>query len=366
MPVVHLKDVRFLHVLIAALAISACTATSFAVARPVMDPAPLPDLTCAARGEIASIEFQISDESDARELSRWCRAVGGPVYVPAPRDAAPAPGIDELVFVSWNAHLAEGRLDDLIAKLRAGDLTGGKPVTHFVLLVQELYRRGDDVPVFDARDRSAHAIRPRDPKVADIDDHAAALGLSMFYAPSMRNGPEFREDRGNAIISTEPLLDPLALELPLARQRRVTLGAAINVQTPDGVKRLELVDAHLEPLSSPKTLWVFKNPRQAQVRAILELLDHPRYTDRSQTLGVIVGGDFNTVRSGADEPAIQLLRQWSTNLASEDLRDTHIMGRLDYLFFSVPNRWSASSRRLNERFGSDHYPVLGELIISPP
>ena len=86
----------------------------------------------------------------------------------------------------------------------------------------------------------------------------------------MRNGPELREDRGNAIISTEPLLDPFALELPLARQRRVALGAAVQVQTSDGPKRLELMDAHLEPVSSPKTLWVFKNPRAGQVRAILD------------------------------------------------------------------------------------------------
>jgi len=366
MAVEHLKVVRILHILIAALAISACTATSLAVARPAINPDASNDTSCAARGNAAGIEFQISDESDARELTRWCRAVGGPVYVPTPTVATPPPTLDELVFVSWNAHLAEGQLDALISTLRAGDLTGGKSVTHFVLLVQELYRRDDDVPEFDARDRSAFAIRARDPKVADIDDHAAALGLSIFYAPSMRNGPELREDRGNAIISTEALLDPLALELPLARQRRVTLGAAINVQTADGVKRLELVDAHLEPLSSPKTLWIFKNPRQAQVRAILELLDHPRYTDRSKTIGVIVGGDFNTVRDGAHERAIHLLRQWSTGLASEDLRDTHMMGRLDYLFFNMPQGWNASTRRLNERFGSDHYPVVGELIISHP
>lgn len=357
---------RIPHFLIATLAISACTATSLAVARPAINPAPSNDSNCAARADAAGIEFQISDESDARELTRWCRAVGGPVYVPTPAVATPAPTIDQLVFVSWNAHLAEGQLDELIAKLRAGDLTDGKAVTHFVLLVQELYRSGDEVPEFDARERSAFAIRARNPKVPDIDDHAATLGLSIFYAPSMRNGPELREDRGNAIISTEPLLDPIALELPLARQRRVTLGAAINVQTADGVKRLELVDAHLEPLSSPKTLWVFKNPRAAQARAILDLLDHPRYTDRSQTFGVIVGGDFNTVRDGAHERAIRLLRQWSTGLASEDPRDTHLMGRLDYLFFNMPKGWNAWTRRLNERFGSDHYPVVGELIISDP
>lgn len=262
--------------------------------------------------------------------------------------------------MSWNAHLAEGRLSELIDSLRAGALTDGKPVEHFVLLVQELYRRGDAVPEFDIGDRSAHAIRPRDPDSADIEDYAADLGLSIYYVPSMRNGPELREDRGNAIISTEPLIDPIALELPLARQRRVALGSAVQVQTPDGVRRLELIDAHLEPLSSPKTLWVFKNPRGAQVRAILDLLETSRYADRSTTAGVILGGDFNTVRGGADERAIRLVRTWSMRV-DEDPRDTHMMGRLDYLFFHLPDGWRASTRRLDERFGSDHHPVIGRL-----
>jgi endonuclease/exonuclease/phosphatase family metal-dependent hydrolase len=310
---------------------------------------------------VDEVEFRISSEADALELTRWCRAVGAPVYLGTPALASVRPTLDQLTVISWNAHLAEGQLDDLIASLKAGELTGGKPVQHFVLLIQELYRRGDMVPAFDRGDRSAHAIRPRDPEAADIDDHAAALGLSMLYVPSMRNGPELREDRGNAIISTEPLLDPVALELPLARQRRVTLGAAIDVDTADGVRRLELINAHLEPLSSPRTLWVFKNPRRTQVRAILDLLDAPRYTDRSQTIGTIVGGDFNTVRSGADEPAIRLLRDWATGLSDEDLRNTHMMGRLDYLFFKLPHGWGARTQRLDVRFGSDHFPVLGTL-----
>lgn len=268
------------------------------------------------------------------------------------------PSLDELVTISWNAHLAEGELDHLVTNLRKGNLTGGRPVTHFVLLVQELYRRGDEVPAFDVRDRSAFAIRPRDPNASDIDDHAQSLGLSLLYVPSMRNGPELREDRGNAIISTEPLLDPFALELPLARQRRVALGAAVQVNTPDGVRRLEIIDAHLEPLSSPKTLWVFKNPRGHQVQSILDLLSGPRFTDRSLA-GVVLGGDFNTVRSGAGEEAYRLARAWSSSLTKEDSRNTHMMGRLDYLFFKLPDGWMASTTRLDERFGSDHYPVMG-------
>jgi endonuclease/exonuclease/phosphatase family metal-dependent hydrolase len=352
--------VRSLYILIATAAVSACTATSFALTgrSPQLDTRDA--ASCASRSASAHIEWHISDEADGSELTRWCRAVGPPVYQSTVTDA-PAPALDDLVVLSWNAHLAEGDLDQLIVQLRSGALTNGRPVSHFVLLVQELYRRGDEVPAFDDRDRSAFAIRARDPEVPDIDDHAAAPGLSVLYVPSMRNGRELREDRGNAIISTEPLLDPFALELPLARQRRVALGAAVRVQTGDGVRRLELVDAHLEPLSSPKTLWVFRNPRAAQVRAMLHLLDQPRFSDRTQTAGVVLGGDFNTVRSGADEEAYHLARAWSSALNTEDARNTHMMGRLDYLFFKLDAGWTASSRRLDERFGSDHYPIMGTI-----
>lgn len=351
--------VRFVHVLIASLALGACTATSMAVARPAIEAGIPPNASCAAREDDPTIAWHISDETDVHELSRWCRAVGTPVYVAEPAGVTSSPpALDQLVVVSWNAHLAEGELFELIARLKSGALTGGRPVAHFVLLVQELYRNGDRVPAFDLRDRSAFAIKPSDPDNLDIDDHAAMLGLSMLYVPSMRNGPELREDRGNAIISTEPLFDPLALELPLARQRRVALGAAITVQTEQGPRPLQLVVAHLEPLSSPKTLWIFKNPRGKQVRAILELLATPRFTDPA-IAGTVLGGDFNTVRSGSGETAYRLARAWSSGMLREDPRDTHMMGRLDYLFFKLGDGWSASTRRLDERFGSDHYPVLG-------
>lgn len=355
----HLKTVRVVHAVLAALALSACTATLRAVAHPVTSAAIPAATSCAARDSVSAIDWQISDETDARELARWCRAVGTPVFVPQPL-AVPAtpPALDDLVMVSWNAHLAEGELGELITKLTAGELTDGRPVSHFVLLVQELYRRGDAVPAFEAGDRSAFAIKGRDPMTFDIDDHAATLGLSVLYVPSMRNGPKLREDRGNAIISTEPLLDPLAIELPLARQRRVSLGAAINVATANGPRRLQLLDAHLEPLSSPKTLWVFKNPRGHQVRAILNVLSSPRYTD-PRNAGVVLGGDFNTVRSGAGEEAYHLARRWSNGPAHEDGRDTHLMGRLDYLFFKMGDGWSATTHRLDARFGSDHFPVVG-------
>ena len=348
---------RSLYISAAALILSASAASTVAFERPTK-PTPATITECASRDDASQVSWHAAEPTDAVELARWCRAVGAPLFVNATERDGTVPSLDQFVTLSWNAHLAEGQLSDLIADLRAGKLTNGRPVQHFALLVQELYRRGDGVPAFDDRDRSAFAIVPRDPDAADVEDYAQSLGLSFLYVPSMRNGAELREDRGNAIISTEPLLAPMAIELPLARQRRVALNAGVMVRTPAGVRRLELVNAHLEPLSSPRTLWIFKNPRGRQVRAILDVLDTPRFT--SDTLaGVVLGGDFNTVIGGDDEEGYRHARTWSTSLRGEDRRSTHMMGRLDYLFFRLSDGWHASTIRLDERFGSDHYPVIG-------
>ena len=112
-------------------------------------------------------------------------------------------------------------------------------------------------------------------------------------------------------------------------------------------------DAHLEPLSSPKTLWVFST-RAAQVLAlILNVLDCPRYAGCGGRSGL--GGDFNTVRAGAREDAYHLARAWSTAWPVKTRAIRTPCDILDYLFRSRavgPRR-----QRLGERFGSDHYPV---------
>jgi hypothetical protein len=347
--------VKYVQLFLAITAISACAASGVALERPASGDTPLA-LQCESRDSNSAVRWHAVEPADAVELARWCRAVGQPLFVNA--SAAEPPALDAFVTLSWNAHLAEGQLPDLIAELKNSAFTSGRPVTHFALLVQELYRRGDQVPRFDARDRSAFAIIPRDPESADVEDHAAALGLSLLYVPSMRNGAELREDRGNAIISTEPLHDLTAIELPLARQRRVAIGASVDVRTASGIRRLELINAHLEPLSSPRTLWLFKNPRGRQVRAILDLLDTPRFQN-DNVAGVVLGGDFNTVLGGDREDGYRHARAWSSSLRREDRRRTHLMGRLDYLFFRLADGWSASTERLDRRFGSDHHPVIG-------
>jgi endonuclease/exonuclease/phosphatase (EEP) superfamily protein YafD len=42
-----------------------------------------------------------------------------------------------------------------------------------------------------------------------------------------------------------------------------------------------------------------------------------------------------------------------------------MMGRLDYLFFRLGGGWTAETRRLDDRFGSDHHPVLGTFRPDP-
>jgi endonuclease/exonuclease/phosphatase family metal-dependent hydrolase len=320
-----------------------------------------PETPCESRpGLISTVPFTwfAAPTEDAEALEQWCRGVGIPVVAAAPADGADArpPRLDELVVVSWNAHLAEGQLTELIADLRAGRHTGGTPVEHFVLLLQELYRRGNEVPPFVSSARSAYAIKARNPNAPDARDYAARLQLAVAYVPSMRNGHQMLEDRGNAIISTEPLEDLFAFELPFERQRRVAAGAAITVETEDGPQRLQLIDAHLEPLAAPSSLWLFRNPRRRQVAALLDLVQQPRF--ERDSVGTVLGGDFNTIQGGAREDAYRRARAWSHSLDLEDQRSTHMLGRLDYIFARLASGWRVDTTRITEKYGSDHHPVL--------
>jgi endonuclease/exonuclease/phosphatase family metal-dependent hydrolase len=184
----------------------------------------------------------------------------------------------------------------------------------------------------------------------------------MLYVPSMRNGAGAFEDRGNAIVSTERLQGPFAVELPLERQRRVAVGASIEVRTSAGPARIDVVSAHLEPLSSPASLWIFKSPRPRQVASLLHAVESRSRARGVPLLGSVVGGDFNTIQGGADEEAYSMARSWSRSLLREDPRRTHRLGRLDYLFFRFQDGWTASTTRVDEKFGSDHHPVLGRIF----
>lgn len=288
---------------------------------------------------------------DAAEQVQWARAVGPPVVVQAaPREA---PDAQAMAVLTWNVHGTHGRVLDLIAQLKAGRLTG-QPVDDFVLLVQEAVRiRRDPPPVFADGMKRASRIGGTNPDLPDIVEAAEAAGLSLVYVPSMRNGAE-REDRGNAILSTLPLEQLYAFELPFRRQRRVGITATVTVSD-NGVKRpLRFVNVHFDTTDGAKRLYVLGNPRPTQARATLSYLEA---IEAPAPLAVL-GGDFNTFLPFEDA-ADHTRRNWSRQQGDEDASRTRGLVRLDYLFFRLEAELCGSTRRVPATFGSDHHPVIG-------
>ena len=151
--------------------------------------------------------FADTDQATPRE---WCDAVGPALRMDG---GAPAPTADELVVATWNVHVGGGDIVRFVDDLKSGALTG-RPVQSFVLLLQEAYRAGADVPSPPTRSLVARIDEaPPSGERIDVAEAARSLGLHLFYAPSMPNGltagdGALPEDRGNAILSTFPLADP--------------------------------------------------------------------------------------------------------------------------------------------------------------
>jgi endonuclease/exonuclease/phosphatase family metal-dependent hydrolase len=305
---------------------------------------------------------------DRQALDRWCRGVGPAVYLPAARSNSIGTigGISlraepkfprssrshfTIAVVSWNVNVGAGDLAALVEDLRSGWLTGGRPVVHFVLLLQEALRGGSAVPPAGEGQAGARRL-VRGASPTDIVSFARSAGLSLYYVPSMRNGFDAAqgEDRGNAIVSTLPLTGLRALELPFERQRRVALLATLGGA--DSPFELTVACAHLDPFVSARRLWVFGAvaARARQARALAAVLpgDAP----------LVVGGDFNTW-AGVDEPAVREILRVAPD-ASPSTRPTFGNNRvLDFLFFRTPAGWHARYGRADRGYGSDHFPIVG-------
>ena len=296
-------------------------------------------------------------------LDDWCRSVGPAVAASSmPVSAAPV-ALADLVVISWNVNIGAGDVASLVDSLRDGSLTG-QPVTRFVLLLQEAYRRGPAVPRGPLTGAQSAAVRQ--PRVTgreriDIVEAAARLGLSLVYVPSMRNGSDIDEDRGNAILSTEPLSDLAALELPFERQRRVAIDAAVSGTGSDGSSwTLRLTNVHLDNRAPARRMWLFASAtRLRQARGLLLAL-------KSDSPGLaVVGGDFNTWY-GFDDPVFDELSTAFDTDIPQDRRPTFAgLLRLDHLFFRLPDGWQATTTRL-EKFGSDHHPLMARVTPLPP
>jgi endonuclease/exonuclease/phosphatase family metal-dependent hydrolase len=350
---------------------SACRAAALALVWwccPVATQAASPDncrTAVSASGEASeqAVRWVLPDSArERRALDGWCQAVGPAVVVSGvPTD--PATKANELVVVTWNVHVGAGDVARLVTELRAGSLTGGQPVEHFVLLLQETYRRGSLVPA-DARG-TTHVPRSIVPRrtgspVMDIVDLSNELGLALFYAPSMRNGPSRRtdEDRGNAILSTEPLTELSVIELPFERQRRVALEATIQSRHADGAPwTLRITNAQLENLGGLRRVGILSvATRLKQARYLLRLMTPSEHG--------VLGGDLNTW-FGFREPAYHALARAFSRDAGRDRRPTFgRLMRLDHLLFQIPETWNTDTVRLDP-LGSDHHPLLARIRMPP-
>jgi endonuclease/exonuclease/phosphatase family metal-dependent hydrolase len=293
---------------------------------------------------------------DAHVLGRWRHGVGPPVI----QSHGPAdPTADRLLVVSWNVNVGAGDVAQLLVELEA-QAGSGAPI---VFLLQEAYRSGDDVPdalapgvTFASRILAGRADGGRD----EIQALAAGLGLHVYYVPSMRNGGPLSsdEDRGNAILSTVPLGELSAIELPFERQRRVAIGATVRGHTHAGAPwELRVVSAHLDNLGGARRLWVAGSEfaRTRQVRGMLGAIDGERPT--------VLGADLNTLFGFADSAYLETALAFPDTHVTDRRPTFRGLLRLDHLFFRLDTGWTATFHRAETTYGSDHHPLIGTVTF---
>ncbi|HET9270202.1 MAG TPA: endonuclease/exonuclease/phosphatase family protein [Vicinamibacterales bacterium] len=309
--------------------------------------------TCAGTG---SVRWQpLAPAVDREVLDRWCDSVGPPLLVAG---TAPPASIDTLVIATWNVHAGNGDVEAFLASVAR--LPQVRAPYAVVLLLQEVVRASAAVPQdYPARMRPPGTIRTRRTR-HDAGALADRLRLHTAYVPSMRNGRHFssdaREDRGNAILSSFPLDDVRALELPFGQQRHVAVSARVAVP---GLPPLRVLSVHLDP-SGHRTREA--GALAAELRATGEV--------------TVVGGDLNTW-FGRREDALKVL---ATAVPEEDCGHAKTntwpwglqwpfgwwRGRLDYLFSSLPASVMRSCQTIPNQFGSDHRPVVMVIDLPTP
>ena len=322
-----------------------------AVVAPAMRAAQSPAVPLSCLERVDGVRWARWMDSGDAILDDWCSSVGKPVFRP-PVVVAPA-DVAELRILSWNTKVGGGRAEELIPQLLR-DAAGG--AAGVVVLLQETFRGGWDVPeTYPPGLHVPHSIRPRRP-APDIVALATELDLWVAYVPSMRNGDatglSTREDRGNAILSTEPLGDVVAIELPFGEQRRVAVAATV---TPRGsrARPLRVVVFHFDA----------DDRRSMQADALATYL---RSMIDTMSMPVVAAGDLNS-RDGIGDTTVAAL---TGQIHREDcgsgrtfrlpLRvDAFFLGRLDFMFSTLDDfGLTRTCETLRDRMGSDHVPLL--------
>ena len=315
------------------LALLATLAVTSTACAPVhMRPMAAPSSCRAPMQGVSMSWLEPADEDDRQALGRWCDPVGG-VAQHVPADLSPPITPRPVIVATWNTGVGHGRIASFVGELRNTHVD-----SDLILLIQEAYRAGYAPDACAADSRRAKRIRAN-ADGEEIRIAAAALSMHAVYVPSMRNGidcaEEPREDRGNAILSTLPLSDIAAIELPYAQQRRVAVAATVRI----GHFALRVASVHLD------TLWGHRRQAEGLVTALDQL---------APTDGLIVAGDLNEVRRGG----VAKLRKHLTETDCGHL-PTHDFPalRLDHMFTRgvappIPCVTADSS------YGSDHWALI--------
>ena len=175
----------------------------------------------------------------------------------------------------------------------------------------------------------------------------------------MRNGgPETSaEDRGNAILSTVPLAELGAIELPFERQRRVAVAATVTGATRTGSPwRLRVVSAHLDNMVGARRLWIAGGEfgRTRQARGLVSALADEKT--------LVLGGDLNTWFGFRDAAYRDGRSRVSANACLGSPRD--LSWRAAARSPVLPSRPGLDRRDSGARthaYGSDHFPLIGEI-----
>ena len=285
-------------------------------------------------------------DDDARTLARWRAAVGRPLVSTRHGGTQPA-GVDGVTIVTWNIALGAGDVTALFRRVQQE-----RPTHAIVLLLQEAFRSGDDIPRTPIN--AAFAGRIHGTREREIDELARALNLAMYYVPSMRNGAPglSNEDRGNAILSTVPLEDLVAIELPFERQRRVAVAATVRGQGTAGrAWTLRVASVHLDNMAGLSRGYI--GGEYARMRQARGLRDALHGADP-----LVLGGDFNTWFGFGDGAYREIASAFPQTRVTDERRTFLGLLRLDHVFYRLPEGWRASVRRSDSALGSDHHPLI--------
>jgi endonuclease/exonuclease/phosphatase family metal-dependent hydrolase len=373
----------------AAIAVAGCVSSYEMTAGPV------PSRTCpdAMYGDVDW--YFPTRAGDNAQLERWCASLGPLVVDTLPPASFGTLGAgDSLVIAVWNTDAGAGYLTafletelGLTCDGPASTLRPGAP--HAVILIQEALRRSNEIPDVPKSRVTPPPVKEEvhpGPRL-DVVEVARNCGLSLLYAPGARNDwrqrDGKREDKGNAILATLPLSDPIVVELPFEAARRVVPFATIRTAEGDS---LRVASVHL--ITTPPPARALMTGGSSRERQALGLLDGLRRIERDRSgeagmrdsanargrdpgaspVSTIIAGDLNTWSNR--ETALRDLRADFPESPAPLAEPTRGPFPTDHLLFRRAAASSAriadsSYRRIDAPYYSDHHPIVIVVSFGP-